>query len=241
MKMSMMTARRRAPTTLADLLRRLGDIAPERIRMDPPPGTATEQDILDIHAREKRLCELVDGVLVEKTMGYPESYMAMRIGGLLASFVYQHDLGIVAGADGMVRLTTGLVRIPDVSFVSWDQLPSRQVPADPIPDLAPDLAVEVLSKGNTPGEMKRKLREYFRAGVKLVWFVDMKKRTVQVFTAPDQFVLLTEEQTLDGGKVLPGFSLPLPRLFALVPRQSAKPNKSEDTGRAGKKKSKKNP
>jgi hypothetical protein len=62
--------------TLADLLTRLGGIPPERVRFHPPPGTGTEQDVLDIHRREKRLCELVDGVLVEKGMGYRESLLA---------------------------------------------------------------------------------------------------------------------------------------------------------------------
>jgi hypothetical protein len=56
--------------TLADLLKQLGDVAPERVRFRPLPGTAREQDVLDVQAREDRLCELVDGVLVEKGMGF---------------------------------------------------------------------------------------------------------------------------------------------------------------------------
>src|SRR5262249_10189907 len=55
--------------TLADLLKRLGDIPPERVRLEPAPGQGTVEDVLEIHARERRLCELVDGVLVEKAMG----------------------------------------------------------------------------------------------------------------------------------------------------------------------------
>ena len=65
--------------TLADLVERFGPMPDGRIRMDPPPGTATEQDVIDIEARESRLCELVDGVLVEKTVGIYESYLAVRI------------------------------------------------------------------------------------------------------------------------------------------------------------------
>jgi hypothetical protein len=63
--------------TLADLLERLGRVPLDRIRSDPPPGTATERDVLEIAAREKRLCELVDGVLVEKPAGYLESLLAV--------------------------------------------------------------------------------------------------------------------------------------------------------------------
>jgi hypothetical protein len=69
--------------TAAELLERLGGIAPERLRLRPAPGTATERDLIDIHDRESRLYELVDGVLVEKVMGYPESYLAIWIAMLL--------------------------------------------------------------------------------------------------------------------------------------------------------------
>jgi Uma2 family endonuclease len=116
-----------------------------------------------------------------------------------------------------------LVRIPDVSFVSWDRLPKREVPADPIPDLAPDLAVEVLSEGNTEKEMQRKLKEYFLAGVRLVWYVDPRTRTVEVYSAPDQRTVLMEQQTLTGGDVLPGLALPLRQVFARMPRPAEKP------------------
>ena len=141
--------------TVSDLLHQLGDIPPKRVRLQPPPGTATEADVVAVHNREDRLCELVDGVLVEKTMGYYESYIVATLIRLLGNFVVAHDLGIVAGADGMMRLAPGLVRIPDVSFVSWEKLPGRRLPRQAIPDLVPDLAVEVLSEGNTPREMAR--------------------------------------------------------------------------------------
>ena len=83
-----------------------------------------------------------------------------------------------------------------------------------IPDLVPDLAVEVLSAGNTPGEMARKRQDYFAAGVQVVWEVNPSTRTVEVFTTPDHSTVLHEAQTLDGGMVLPGFTLPLQELFS---------------------------
>lgn len=155
-----------SPLTIADLLQQLGGIPPSRIRFRPPPGTATEKDLLDIHRRKKRLYELVDGVLVEKVMGYPESSLTAHLIYLLHDFLCQHDLGNLAGADGAVQLMKGLIRIPDISFVSWDRLPGRQIPDKPILGLAPDLAVEVLSPGNTKQEMDRKVREYFLSGVR---------------------------------------------------------------------------
>lgn len=193
--------------TLAELLERLGSISPARVRVHPPPGTATQQHILACDKGEKRLCELVEGVLVEKAMGYYESRLAMVLASLLEAFCQEHDMGIVLGADATTALAPGLVRLPDVSFVSRQRLPGGKVPREPIPDLAPDLAVEVISQGNTPQEMERKLREYFEAGVKLVWYVYPQTRTVRVYTAPERVLELGVDQTLHGGDVLPGFSI----------------------------------
>ncbi len=198
--------------TVADLLERFGPIPAARIRTDPPPGTATEQDVIDIENRESRLCELVDGVLVEKTVGYYESYLTVRLILLIGAFVEQHNLGCVTGADGMMRLAPGLVRIPDVSFVSWNQLPGRRVPRVPIAELAPDLAVEVISPSNTAREMERKLQDFLTARVRLVWYVLPVPQEVHVYTA-ERHDVLTIDQELSGGDVLPGFALPLRRLF----------------------------
>ena len=74
----------------------------------------------------------------------------------------------------MLKLDIDLVRIPDVSFVSWDRVPGRKFPSEPVPPLVPDLAVEVISPSNTPKEMDEKLQEYFEKGVRLVWFVRPK-------------------------------------------------------------------
>jgi hypothetical protein len=79
--------------TLADLLERLGGVPLDRVRFHPPPGTATERDVLEIAAREGRLCELIDGVLVEKPVGYGESILASFIIQLLRNFVSPRNLG----------------------------------------------------------------------------------------------------------------------------------------------------
>ncbi|HUG91613.1 MAG TPA: Uma2 family endonuclease [Planctomycetaceae bacterium] len=123
-------------------------------------------------------------------------------------------LGLVTGADGMMRLFPGLVRIPDVAFAAWNRIPGQRVPAAPIPDLVPSLAVEVLSESNTEREMERKVGEYFASGVDLVWLIDPDDRTARVDRSPTDFDVLSGTGTLDGGPVLPGFSLPLADLFA---------------------------
>jgi Uma2 family endonuclease len=198
--------------TLADLIDELGGA--RRILVPPAPGTATEQHVLDRLARKAGVCELVEGVLVEKAMGFRESLLALALAEFLRAFVRKHNLGLVTGEAGLLRLAPGLVRAPDVAFVSWTSIPGGRVPEAPIPELAPDLAVEVLSESNTPGEMLRKRRDYFAAGTRLVWQIDHRARTGEVFTSPTDSIVLDASQALEGGDILPSFSLPLAQLFA---------------------------
>src|SRR5438477_464174 len=103
-----------AVQTLADLLDRLGGISADRVMAHPPPGTATEADVLTLlEAPRKRICELIDGVLVEKAMGYRESILGGMILEKVNGFVRPRNLGLVSGADGTLRMWTGRVRIPD--------------------------------------------------------------------------------------------------------------------------------
>ncbi len=206
------------PYTLEDLIERLGNIPLSRVLMDPLPGHATEADLFEAERRYNRLYELVDGTLVEKAVGFHESLLAGALIEILRRFVVPRNLGVVTGPDGMGRLFPGLVRGPDAAFVSWDRLPGRKVPEEPIPDLAPDLVIEVLSKSNTRPEMKRKRGEYFAAGVLLVWEVDRKRRKVSVYTPHGAVSVLKAPQRLDGGNVLPGFTLALSELFSELDR-----------------------
>ena len=123
--------------------------------------------------------------------------------------------------EGWYGSTINLVRIPDVSFISWERVPGGEIPKQPVPLLVPDLAVEVLSRGNTPKEMDEKLQEYFEKGVRLVWFVRPRSRVVNVYTAPDHFTRLTASMRLDGGDVLPGFSVQVGELFQIPKRPTA--------------------
>lgn len=196
------------PLTLAELIHRLGDVPLDRIRMDPPPGTATMQDVIRLcDGDDKHLCELVDGVLVEKTMGYEEARLAFLLGIHLGKYLDEHDLGIATGPDGPHEVLPDNVRFPDVAFIAYENIPDDADPHTSVPDWVPTLAVEIISKGNRKGEMTRKLHDYFDAGVKLVWYVDPRKRTVQVYHSPTTFKTLTDADELDGESVLPGFRL----------------------------------
>ncbi len=204
--------------TFADVQARLGNIPEARIRSYPAPGTATVLDLLDGSIVGDRLCELVDGILVEKTMGFREGSLAARLIFLLQLFLETDNIGLVAGADGLIRFKLELVRIPDVSFIRWDSVEDTDLienPAGAFLDVPPDLAVEVLSPSNTRREMEIKLDEYAKAGVKLVWYVDPERKEVDVYPKanPKRKKTLTAADTLDGNAVLPGFSVPVARLF----------------------------
>ncbi|MBY0525484.1 MAG: Uma2 family endonuclease [Gemmataceae bacterium] len=205
--------------TLADVQDHLGGVPAHRIRVSPSPGYATEKDLLEVHDKESRICELIDGILVEKDMATYEAFLAGVLLYFIQIYLEENDLGVALPGDGWLRLPSGRVRAPDVSFISWKRMPNRRFPEDAIASLVPDLAVEVLSPGNTEGEMEKKLADYFDSGGKLVWITDPSDRTVRVYTSPRRSVLLTEEDTLDGKKVLPGFTLPIKKWFARASRR----------------------
>jgi Uma2 family endonuclease len=138
---------------------------------------------------------------------------------LIAKFLDENDLGVLAGEQGGTQLGRRLVRFADISFYSWDQFPEGELPEEAYPKLAPDLAIEVLSKGNTKGEMRRKRKDYFKAGVKLVWMVDRFIRAVTVYTSETEFKVLREGDILDGGEVLPGFEIPVRSIFESMQRR----------------------
>lgn len=206
--------------SVADLVDHLGNVPLNRIRLKPPPGLATEKDVLAAENEpRKALCELIDGILVDKVMGAAESLLGVTFIRLLDQFVVENDLGAVLGPDGMLRLAPGRVRIPDVSFISWDRMPGGEFPKKAIPSLAPDLAVEILSPSNTKKEMELKLQDYFQAGTRLVWLIQPKTQTAEVYTAPEEMYPVGKNQSLDGGDVLPGFKLALKELFTVRRRK----------------------
>jgi Uma2 family endonuclease len=105
------------------------------------------------------------------------------------------------------------VRGPGVAFVAWDRLPNGRLPTAAIPDLVPNFVIEVLSIGNTYGEMSRKRREYFHAGVQLLWMVDPRRRTVTVYRSSNEPEVVGEGAILSGVSVLPGWCVDTGELF----------------------------
>jgi Uma2 family endonuclease len=205
------------PETLADLLRRLGNIPAHRVRLHPPPGTATEADAIRNNESLFRtaICELVDGTLVEKPVGWEESAIAFLIGRFILDHIQPLGLGTVLGSDGMLRLVPGLMRAPDVSFIARGRLKRYKHGGERYPSIGADLAVEVVSKSNSKAEIARKLTEYFAAGTGLAWVVDPKTETVRVHRSPTDSIVLGAGDVLDGGDVIPGLRIPVQDLFRL--------------------------
>ena len=155
---------------------------------------------------------LIRGVLYRMPPPKPRhGRITTRVVRHLSAYVDEHNLGIVYTESGFVLARDPDVLLgPDVAFVRADRLPPDE---DQYPDLAPDLAVEVLSPSNTGPDVEDKIREYLAAGVPLIWLLDPRRRTVRVRAADGTDRLLNEADALDGGDVLPGFRLPVARLF----------------------------
>ncbi len=207
-----------SPWSMADLQHHLGGIPLERILVVPPPGYATEEDVTRLNDHEDRLCELQDGILVEKPMGWYESMLALLIATEIRLYLRTHDVGKLLGADGSLKILPGIIKIPDVSFISWDRWPKKKLPRRPIPALVPDLVVEVLSDTNTKAEMANKLVKYFESGVRLVWYVEPETRTAKSYVSPSDVTEIAVDGILSGGDVLPEFQLSLAWLFSEADR-----------------------
>ena len=193
-----------------------------RVPSDPPPGTATVADLDRLTRETGRVYEIVDGTLIAKAAGWYEDLHATRLACLLREQTRGRRLGWVCGGRGLLTLPNGGVRAADVTFVGKHQVPGGVFPGPSTggpayPELYPDLAVEVLSPSNTPGEMRRKREDFFAAGTRLVWQIDPEAGTCEVYTRPDEpDATVRADGTLDGGDVLPGVSIPLFDVLAAV-------------------------
>jgi Uma2 family endonuclease len=199
--------------TAEEIAARVGDVPRWRILTEPPPGTATEVDVERVRRQEKRLCELIEGVLVEKVSCEISSTLGLEIVTSLVKFVKPRRLGWLRGPNGLVWLSRTRLRAPDVSFMHHSQHVEDPLLTRMYADTAPALAVEVFSPGNTVPEIERKREEFFEAGTELFWVVYPERQEVEVWTGPQDVRVLRGEEILDGGTVLPGFAVKVADLF----------------------------
>ncbi len=157
--------------------------------------------------------ELSRGRLVrEPGPGHQHGRVQVHLASLLDRFVRERSLGYIVAESGFVlERHPDTVRGPDVAFVARERYGEQ--PPKKWAEFAPDLAVEVLSPSDRPSRMTEKVAQYFGAGTRLVWLIDPEDRTAIVYTSLADIRLLTEDDTLDGGAVLPGFSCLLADLF----------------------------
>jgi Uma2 family endonuclease len=159
--------------------------------------------------------ELINGELIEVPPTSREnSWIALEIGSQLRTFVREHDLGRVFGADGAYTLFPDTVRIPDVSFVSKARMPEMEA-VEAI--LAPDLAVEVISPSETPRKVHDKTTTYLEAGTQTVWNVYPEEHVIEIWTQSSdgqaQMRSVSSDGILDGIKALPNFTLNVADVF----------------------------
>ena len=204
--------------TAAEIVAQFGDVPLFRIVMDPAPGTATEEDIDRVKRETGRLCELIDGTLIEKAVGAESDLMGLELATLVRNAIRGKKIGWVLGAQAFLRLTGRRLRAADVAVVLAYQIPSGRFPSEPAyPDLYPDLAIEILSPSNRPGEMRRKRQDFFAAGTRLIWQIDPAAGTCEIYTSveePDETI--AADGLLDGRDVIPGLSIPLAAVLGAV-------------------------
>lgn len=173
------------------------------------PALLTAEELLRLNLPNKRT-ELVRGrLVVREPAGYVHGDVAMLIGGAVLQHVEANSLGRVFAAETGFTLARGpdTVRAPDVAFIRSARLPSP--PPEGFAELAPDLAVEVLSPDDRPGEVLEKVGDWLNAGTLLVWVVDPRRRIARVYRADGSETQVDDAGSLEGEELLPGFRLSL--------------------------------
>ena len=188
--------------------------------MLPATDLMTAEQLLTYDAGGKRT-ELVRGrLLVREPADYLHGTVAGRVLVRIGAFL-QHDQAARSAAhplDDLLAAETGFtlqrrpdtVRAPDVAFVAWERIPIERAE---FAELAPDLAVEVLSPGDRAGEVLGKVADWLNAGTSLVWVIDPARRCARVYRADETEPMVHEDSVLDGEAVLPGFVMPLAGVF----------------------------
>ncbi len=176
--------------------------------------TITEEKITDEYLmrlpKDGRKWELVDGRLQEVPTSGKHDIIVIWLGRLIGP--YADDHGMLTASQAGYRMASGNLRVPDFAFTRYDRFPNSEVP-DGFIEFAPDLAVEIISPSEEPGDMARKVGEYFASGSKQVWHMFPETKTVTVFRAPLESVTYQPEDELDLSDILPGFRSRVSGLF----------------------------
>jgi Uma2 family endonuclease len=183
--------------------------------MASPSLLAAEHEIV-LATQGDPLYEIVNGQRVDLSpMSAYATWLASRLHGRL--WPYAEDQGLGTSVTEMLFVLDAehdLRRRPDVAFVSTTRWPlDRALPSTGDWDVVPDLAVEVISPNDVFKDVLAKLREYFHYGVQVVWVIAPEEQQVYVYDSPTYVHILTVQDELTGGEVVPGFRMPLVHLF----------------------------
>ncbi len=150
------------------------------------------------------------GLLIAEPQPFPRhAQIQARLTRVLAEFVDSRDLGVVLTEGGfLLSRNPDTVRAPDVSFVRADRFDAEEAARGYFRG-APDLAIEIVSPSNRPGETHAKVADYLAAGATLVWVIDPIHRLVAVYRSLLAPRRIGADGVLDGEDVLPGFSVPI--------------------------------
>ena len=157
----------------------------------------------------ERLLELIEGEIIEVVSNSVSSRIAARIIFLLLSYLEDHPLGEITGADGGYVIGDEHY-IPDVAFAPYETFESRS--QEGYVSAAPALVAEVISPTDMPRHITIKLAHYLEAGVH-VWLVYPDAHEVHVYVPGEKLVILRGDDTLTDEALLPGFATKISDIF----------------------------
>ena len=157
--------------------------------------------------------ELLNGEIVMSPAGSEHGRLIMRLASVFAPYVYQHGLGEVFDGQTGFRMKSRDVLIPDISFVSKSRIAMLPEIPEGFFEGSPDLVIEVRSPSDTPKRFQEKLIQYFENNTVLAWAINSKRRTMSVYRGPDKVHVLNEDEELTGEDIVPGFSIPVSKIF----------------------------
>ena len=170
------------------------------------------------------LYEIVDNEVRElPPMGARETLLASMLSRILSTFAWDHALGqVVSEMLFLLVPRTNLQRRPDRAFVSFERWPRRRpVPKGPAWEVVPNLAIEVVSPKNFANHVMEKIEDYFLAGVQRVWVIYPEVAKLYDYDSPTSVRILTPDQVVDVGNILPGLHVPLIEIFGDATQETA--------------------
>ena len=172
--------------------------------------------------------ELVDGNLVDMDGKPAHGKTTSEFSRLLGNHIYGAGLLLEVGTNTGFQLSPDTLRFPDVYVASLERMSQYNADAPGYPQLAPDVAIEVVSDSNTPAALARKIAEYFANGTRAVWIADPVPRTVAIRRPGQPEQVFGVGDLLSGEPEIPGFACPVADIFAVLDRKAAATESGDD-------------